>query len=157
MELVLRRIYKRENCTIGVLYYYNELDAMCKICDTLEDKWRDLAGGEKKVNGRTCIPDGEYDVTMNVRSPKYVAKFEQNPNHSLAYTDGFIPRLLHVPYFDGVLIHTGNTDRDTEGCVLVGKYLGGDSISGSVMAFKKLYDMLDKAKKNSEKITIKIE
>lgn len=99
MELRLERIFKGESYTIGKLYvddiYY---------CDTLEDKVRNLPT-EKKVMHETAIPAGKYEVIVNL-SPKFKRE---------------LPRLLNVPFFDGILIHRGNTARDTSGCILVGE------------------------------------
>ena len=100
MRLLLKRRFKGDGYTIGSLYVNGE-----KFCDTLEDRVRDLAGGESKVPGETAIPEGRYRVIVN-RSPKFGRD---------------LPRLLDVPMFEGVLIHRGNTAEDSAGCILVGE------------------------------------
>lgn len=100
MRLLLERRFKGDGYTIGSLYVNGE-----KFCDTLEDRVRDLAGGESKVPGETAIPEGRYRVIVN-RSPKFGRD---------------LPRLLDVPMFEGVLIHRGNTAEDSAGCILVGE------------------------------------
>ena len=100
MKLRVERRVKGDAYTIGTLYVNGE-----RFCDTLEDRVRDLAGGERKVPGETAIPEGRYKVIVN-RSPKFGRD---------------LPRLLDVPQFEGVLIHRGNTDKDSSGCILVGE------------------------------------
>lgn len=99
MKFVLKRIAKKETYTIGKLY----IDGVY-FCDTLEDRVRDL-NLEEKVKHETAIPAGCYKVIVN-KSPKFQRE---------------LPRLLDVPYFDGILIHRGSTDKDTSGCILVGE------------------------------------
>lgn len=99
MRLLLNRIALRDNYTVGKLFVDGKY-----ICDTLEDRVRNLAE-EKKVAGQTAIPAGTYDI-MVARSPKFRR---------------MLPRLLAVPHFEGILIHRGNTHHDTAGCILVGE------------------------------------
>lgn len=99
MKLTLKRIYFAEKYTIGKLY----VDGVY-FCDTLEDKYRDLSK-EKKVMHETAIPFGTYEVIVNL-SPKFKRE---------------LPRLLNVPNFDGILIHSGLYPSHTSGCILVGE------------------------------------
>lgn len=108
MELRVERRFKGDAYTTGTLY----VDGT-RFCDTLEDKVRDLAGGEAKVPGETAIPEGRYRVIVN-RSPKFGRD---------------LPRLLDVPQFEGVLIHRGNTAEDSAGCILVGE----NKVQGKVL------------------------
>lgn len=142
MELLLKRIAKRDTYTIGRLYIDGE-----KFCDTLEDKDRGLAQSlplcvnrAKKTKGSTAIPTGRYRVTLLVQSPRFknVAFYK--------FCDGRVPRLLNVPAFDGVLIHTGNTSADTEGCILVGENKAVGKVLNSRETFLRLYDRLQQAK-----------
>ena len=116
MKLILKRIALRDTYTIGKLY----IDGVY-FCDTLEDKVRDLNkngkfdNGEKKVYGETAIPYGTYKVDMNTVSPRFKNRVWAKPY------GGKIPRLLNVNSFEGVLIHPGSSDRDTSGCILIGK------------------------------------
>ncbi len=108
-ELILRlkvRYFGREY-SIGTLY----VDGV-RFCDTLEDPVRDYNRdgdlndrGEGKMYGRTAIPFGKYRVIVN-RSPRFRRE---------------LPRLLEVPHFEGILIHRGNSAKDTSGCILVGE------------------------------------
>ena len=63
-----------------------------------------------------------------------------------------MPLLLNVPNFEGVRIHSGNTNHDTEGCILVGQTRSKDFIGQSRKAFDKLFKKLETAKE----ITIEI-
>lgn len=99
MELLLERLYFKAEYTIGCL----SMDGT-RFCDTLEDRVRDLKH-ETKVPGKTAIPAGCYEVTVN-----YSTRFRRE-----------LPRLLNVPGFEGILIHRGNTAADTSGCILVGE------------------------------------
>ena len=142
MELRLKRIAKRDTYTIGRLYINGE-----RFCDTLEDKDRGLAESfplcvnrAKKTKGATAIPTGRYRVTLDVQSPKY----KNVPFYK--FCDGRVPRLLNVPAFDGILIHVGNTAKDTEGCILVGENKAVGKVLNSRETFLRLYDRLQQAK-----------
>lgn len=106
MKLRVERKYVKENYTIGNLYIDGKF-----FCNTLEDKVRDINkngkfdNGETKVYGQTAIPYGTYEVIVNM-SPKFKRE---------------LPRLLNVPHFEGILIHRGNTDKDSSGCILLGE------------------------------------
>ena len=141
MRLELKRIAKREDYTIGRLYVDGEY-----FCDTLEDKVRDLTR-ETKVYGKTAIPEGTYEVTLRVQSPRFSQKKQY------AFCKGYLPRLLGVPSFEGVLIHVGNTAADTEGCILVGKNTVRGMVTDSSATFRKLYSRLSLC---SGKITIDV-
>lgn len=141
MRLELKRIAKREDYTIGRLYVDGEY-----FCDTLEDKVRDLTR-ETKVYGKTAIPEGTYEVTLRVQSPRFSQKKQYD------FCKGYLPRLLGVPSFEGVLIHVGNTAADTEGCILVGKNTVKGMVTDSSATFRKLYSRLSLC---SGKITIDV-
>ena len=155
MELTLKRIALRSGYTIGKLYVDGEY-----VCDTIEDTVRDLdkdgkfANGEVKIPGKTAIPYGRYEITMKVKSPKYsnFSKYSWAKKY-----DGYLPRLLNVPHFDGVLIHVGNSALDSEACVLVGENKVVGKVINSVNTFRRLMDdYLVPAKKRNEKIVITI-
>jgi hypothetical protein len=61
------------------------------------------------------------------------------------FCKGFLPRLINVPAFEGVLIHIGNTPKDTEGCILVGENKVVGQVLNSTQTFRRLYDILKKA------------
>lgn len=145
MEILLRRIALKEEYTIGKLYVNGVYE-----CDTLEDKVRDLTK-EKKVYGKTAIPSGRYRITLGVQSPRFSTKM------AYQFCAGYLPRLLNVPNFDGVLIHIGNKPQDTEGCVLVGQNKIKGQVINSTNTFRKLYAKLKVAWVAGEEIFITIE
>lgn len=134
MELTLNRIFLGSSATIGELLINDK-----HLCDTLEDRVR--PEGEK-VYGKTAIPEGTYEVKLT-HSPRFKK---------------ILPEILNVPNFSGIRIHTGNSSKDTEGCILVGTWDGEkeDWISGSRTAFEKLMSLLQKAEDKKESITITI-
>lgn len=144
MNLTLRRIARKEGYTIGRLYINGE-----KFCDTLEDTDRGLdqqlplsVNMAKKKKGATAIPKGKYRVTLAVQSQRFAKK------SAYAFCNGFLPRLINVPAYDGVLIHIGNTAKDTEGCILVGKNDSVGMVTNSTATFKALYERLKQEKEN---------
>lgn len=153
MELLLKRIALKPNYTIGHLY----VDGVY-FCDTLEDKDRGLSSSmplttikTKKVKGGTCIPYGTYKVTLDVVSSKY-SNFTRYPY--VKFCGGKMPRVLNVPGYDGILIHAGNTDKDTEGCILVGQNKVVGKVVNSQATWRKLYDTLLDKKKEGIILTI---
>lgn len=134
MELTLNRIFLGSSATIGELYVDRE-----HIADTLEDRVR--PEGEK-VYGKTAIPEGTYEVKLT-----YSPRFKK-----------ILPEILNVPNFSGIRIHTGNSSKDTEGCILVGIWDGEkeDWVGNSKIAFDKLMSLLEEATNNKEKITITV-
>lgn len=152
MELRLTRTARNARCTIGKLYVNNAF-----ICDTLEDCDRGLDSTmplsdikKRKEYGVTAIPVGMYEISMNIRSPKYSGK------PSYGFTGGYMPRLLRVPGFEGILIHGGNTAADTFGCILVGENTAAERLTNSLNTFKRLYVMLKDAAARRESIYISI-
>ena len=133
MKLILTRIARRADYTIGRM----TTEDGKKICNTLEPAWRDYKGGEKKVPGKSAVPEGTYRVviTKSQRFKKY------------------LPLLAGVPGFEGVRIHSGNTSRDTEGCVLVGWNLQVGKLLWSRIALEKLMKLIENEKEIS--LTIK--
>lgn len=151
MKLLLKRIALKPAYTIGWLY----VDGT-KVCDTIEDTVRDVNkngvfdNGEKKIAGQTAIPYGTYDITLAVQSPKYKDKA------AYKFCNGYLPRLLDVPEFEGILIHIGNTAEDSAGCILVGENKEVGKVINSTAAFNRLYPMLKTAADRGEKIQIEI-
>ena len=127
MKLLLRRLHKTENSTIGELYVDGKFE-----CYTLEDKEREV-----KIKSETAIPKGIYVVGITLSN-----RFKK-----------MLPILIDVPNFEGVRIHPGNTNHDTEGCILVGTTRSQDFIGNSRIAFGRLFKKMQLAKK----ITLKIE
>ena len=153
MKLELKRIARKDKYTIGHLYINGKY-----FCDTLEDPDRSLVSSMsnsqiamKKIKGDTAIPTGLYKITLNVASSKY-SNFNKYPYAK--FCNGKMPRLLNVPGYEGVLIHAGNTQKDTEGCILVGMNRQVGKVLDSQKTFKKLYEKL-LADKNNLSITIR--
>lgn len=159
MKLRLRRIALKETYTIGKLEVWKD-GQWVYLCDTIEDKSRDLNkngvfdNGEKKIYGETAIPYGTYKITMNVVSPKF-SNFTKYP-YARKY-QGYMPRLLNVNHFDGILIHPGRSARSSAGCIIVGK----NKIVGQVVESTEVWCSLMEhyfwpARKSGEPITIEI-
>lgn len=152
MLLTLYRRFKGTEYTIGSLFIDGQY-----FCDTLEDVDRGLTSemtakqiSRKKVYGKTAIPTGKYEVTIDQVSQKYASR--------AAYKaiKGKLPRLLNVTGYTGILIHAGNSADDTAGCVLVGQNLAKGKVLNSTVTFYKLYPHLQRAKGRGEKIYIEI-
>lgn len=134
MEIRVLRKFLLEQRTLG----YLSVDGK-PVCVTCEDKVR--ARGVK-VQDKTAIPNGRYEVVIN-----YSNRFKRE-----------LPLLIDVPMFTGIRIHSGNTEHNTEGCILVGmEFMAKNAgVSRSRIAFNQLFKMM-KAVAKKEKIYITIE
>lgn len=154
MELLVKRVARRDEYTIGRLYING-----VKFSDTLEDCDRGLTQDmpleeikAKKVYGKTAIPTGTYEIDMNTISPKFQARSWAKPY------GGKLPRLLNVPGYEGILIHPFNSAAESLGCIGVGKNSIKGMITDSSRTFMSLMSKyLLPAKVRGEKITISIE
>jgi hypothetical protein len=129
MNLKLRRTTFTGRSTIGELAVDGAFE-----CFTLEDMVRPV-----KVPGMTAISEGVYVV-------------------SVSFSDRFkrlLPEVHDVPNFTGIRIHPGNTDADTEGCILVGQTADADVIGNSRAAFNKLFPKIQAAAQK-EKIFLEV-
>ena len=140
MRLTLKRIANKKNYCIGRLYINGKY-----FCDTLEDVDRGLDDSmteedinEMKIKGETAIPTGIYTVLLTY-SPKYKR---------------VMPLVNNVKGYSGIRIHSGNTHKDTEGCLLVGKNTKVGMVTDSRNTFEALFKRLQQ--KGSNKITIEI-
>lgn len=111
-------------------------------CFTLEDEHRDV-----KVSGETRIPAGQYKVKK-----RYSPKFTPRTGHDMLW-------IKDVPGFEYILIHSGNTEDDTDGCLLVGtaigKLNGKRAVLNSKVAYNKIYPVISDAIDKGEEVTIK--
>ena len=140
MKLTLKRIALRSTYTIGRLYVNGNY-----FCDTLEDTVRDLNkdgkfnNGEKKVYGKTAIPYGTYEIKWT-----YSPRFKK-----------YTPQLMNVPSFEGIRIHSGNSNTDTEGCLLLGENKKVGMVLNSRATINKFYPLIKEACSKG-KVTIEI-
>lgn len=133
MELRLIRRWFSDDCTIGTLYVGNLWE-----CYTLEDLVREPG---VKAPKETAIPYGRYRVVID-----WSNRFQR-----------MMPHVLDVPMFSGIRIHAGNTDEDTEGCILVGRERGEECIRLSRMAFNDLFAKIIAARDREEEIWLSVE
>jgi len=120
MVIKIKRLHKTDSSTIGELTIDGKFE-----CYTLEDKEREV-----KIKCETAIPKGTYKVIINQSN-----RFKK-----------LLPLVLNVPNFEGIRIHPGNTNHDTEGCILVGRTRSKDFIGQSRKAFATLFAKMKEAK-----------
>lgn len=117
MLRLIRKIYT-DKTTTGELYFKDE-----RLCWTLEDTVRKL-----KIPHKTAIPSGQYEVIMS-----YSNRFKRK-----------LPELLNVPFFKNIRIHSGNTEHDTDGCILVGNEAMKDFITNSMMTLDSIIPIIER-------------
>ncbi len=142
MRIRLHRKWRRQGYSIGILYVNGT-----RICETLEDTDRGLKAElseatirQLKVKGETAIPVGTYQIVYS-----YSPRFKK-----------MLPLLMGVPGFEGIRIHSGNTAKDTEGCILCGRNTVAGTVTNSRYWTGKVNAMIERACKNKEEVTITI-
>lgn len=144
MKLLLERNELLQDGTRGNFYIDNVF-----FCFSMEDVDGHLESGGVKVPGETAIPRGTYRVIID-----YSNRFNRE-----------MPHVLDVPGFSGVRIHNGNTQDDTEGCVLLGSAKGlvktksgvmKDGVLNSRATFETFFNRLDAALQLGEEVTLEV-
>ena len=160
MKLEVLRISSGPDSTSGILFIVDDSaenphgeGLRCKrsfVCYTLEDEHRD----EKKY-GETRIPAGTYKIKLRKEGgyhQKYSKRFPKIHRGMLHITD--------VPNFEYILIHCGNTDEHTAGCLLVGDSQENNQINEngfigkSTQAYKRIYPRIAEALVNNKEVLI---
>lgn len=147
MKLDVIRTQFGEDATNGLLFINGVFE-----CYTLEDEYRTV----KKMH-ETCIPEGTYPIkfrTVGGFDAKYTQRYGADFHKGMLWLQG-------VPEFEFILIHTGNTDSHTSGCLLLGETQqdldkGKDGfVGGSGDAYKKMYPKVRDALLRGEAVEIK--
>lgn len=161
MELEVIRFSSGTDSTSGILLEVDKTSPnphgegfRCKrkfLAYTLEDEYR-----EQKEFGETRIPDGTYQLGLRT-----VGGYNQKYSKRFAGIHIGMLHVLDVPNFEYILIHCGNTDEHTAGCLLVGdsqenNQIKKDGFIGkSTQAYKRIYPAIAKAIKSGECVTIR--
>ena len=119
--LRLIRVTEHAGATFGVLCIDEAPEFL-----TVEDAWR---SNETKVS---CIPVGRYKI-MRHKSPRF----------------GNVYKVLDVPEREHILIHAGNTHRDTEGCILLGMQYGKIGSDSAILASRSAFLQFMKLMENT--------
>lgn len=143
MKITLKRKFYGKTYTIGDLLIDGNF-----FCNTIEDKVRSLPLAcpntskgiackcKGKVYAQTAIPAGIYKVTM-----EYSTKFKRR-----------LPLLHNVPHFIGILVHSGTTEKDSAGCIIIGV----NSVKGKVLNSRNTSDALNLLLEKEKNISIEI-
>jgi len=148
MKLEVLRISSESDSSSGLVF--DITDGRKFLCYSLEDEFRN-----DKVKHETHVPAGTYKILLRKEGGFH-------GRYTKKYGD-FHKGMLHVqdvPGFEYILIHTGNTDEHTSGCLIVGdsqennQLLKNGFIGKSVQAYKRIYTPIAIALENGEEVTI---
>ena len=126
--LRLIRVTEHAGATFGVLCIDEAPEFL-----TVEDAWR---SNETKVS---CIPVGRYKIIRH-KSPRF----------------GNVYKVLDVPEREHILIHAGNTHRDTEGCILLGMQYGKIGSDSAILASRSAFLQFMKLMENTSEAQLLI-
>ena len=149
MELIVLRISSQADSTSGLLFEKTDL-GLNFLCYTLEDERRAL-----KIKGETRIPAGIYDIQFRKEGGfhnKYSKRFADIHKGML--------QVMDVPNFDYILLHCGNTDEHSSGCLLLGDsqennvIIKDGFIGKSTNAYKRIYPLIAKQLELGNEVTI---
>lgn len=150
MELTVKRFADNGDTTLGILY----IDGIFQ-CFTVEDEERIT-----KKKGETRVPEGRYDVKLRSVGgfhKRYSSKYGSKHVGMLCIHNKSGWKLENKGMsFQYILIHTGNTDDHTAGCLLLNDAVSGSTFTGSssVNAYKRVYPKIARAVKAGEGVTI---
>lgn len=150
MKLQLLRINSQADYTSGILFQVCDDGSKEFLCYTLEDEYR-----AEKVKHETRIPAGTYEMAL-----RKVGGFHQRYEKRFNDIHKGMLELIGVPNFQYILIHCGNTDEHTSGCILVGQtqeYGKKDGwIGRSTQAYFDIYPMIAQALEDGEEVKIEV-
>ena len=147
MKLKLKRYSDDGDSTLGLFYIDGKFS-----CYTLEDERRDV-----KVPGETRIPSGTYKVVYQENRTPMTIRYK---NKYTFFTKHLM--LVGVKGFSSIYIHSGNTDKHTDGCILladscISNVTREGFVGNSRDAYKRNYGIITQALDNNEDIFLKVE
>ena len=149
MELKVLRFSSQKDSTNGLLF--DITNGYKFLAYTLEDEHR-----TSKVRGETRVPAGTYEIKLRT-----VGGFHERYTRKYGKMHKGMLHIINVPGFEYILIHTGNTDEHTAGCLLVGDSQENNAIikdgfiGKSTNAYKRIYPIISEAIERGEKVIIK--
>lgn len=114
MKVLLRRDYRADNCTMGVMSFSTPTDDY--LAQTMERPWIPMPGARGGLSGKSCVPVGDYQLVRH--------SSEVHPN-----TWALVNSDLDVIHWEDpnrpnarclVLIHAANFARELRGCIAPG-------------------------------------
>lgn len=151
MELKVLRVSDSGEATLGV-FYINGI----AICGTVEDQEQE---GDKVMH-ETRVPNGKYMVGLRDEggyNEKYKSRYSSFHKGMLCIYNK--PNWIienNGKKFQYILIHTGNSDDHTSGCLLPNYVLDflNDTGGRSGDAYKHIYPIIAEAIERGEEVTI---
>jgi hypothetical protein len=150
-NLLLNRLYDNGGDTLGILYY-PDIQSNLRYVFSLEDEYREV-----KKYGETRIPAGRYEIQLRKEGGIYDSYINHKNATIKALTKKYgMPEIIGIPEYKYVLIHIGNTDVDTAGCILIGnqaennsnkKGFVSDSAGAYVFLVSAVYAAFEKSKR----------
>ncbi|EHJ7818976.1 hypothetical protein KB136_000116 [Campylobacter coli] len=148
MKIKIIRRYTGKTCVIGKFKVFNDDDKLLFECFSLEEDKEGLESGKD-----LRIPEGNYNLKRH--SP---SRFENTLRSITKKDDDTMINVFNekVPFDRHILIHWGNTNKDTQGCILLGhtKDNNNESIGQSRQACKEFYDLMYKQDLSKIKLEI---
>ncbi|EIJ7329408.1 hypothetical protein LI608_001241 [Campylobacter jejuni] len=148
MKVTINRRYTGKTCVIGKFKVLDDDDKILFECFSLEEDKEGLESGKD-----LRIPEGNYNLRRHTPS-----RFENTLRSITKKDDDTMINVYNddVPSSRAILIHWGNTDKDTQGCILLGltKDNNNESVGQSRLACKEFYDLM--YGKNLEDIKLEI-
>ena len=143
MHIKVKRFTSDDDTTLSTIWVDKEFQ-----CFGLEDEYR-----EEKVAKETRIPAGEYVIALRTWGGFHTKYSKRFPIFHIGML-----QVMEVPGFTSILIHIGNTDEDTAGCLLLGKNAiadkGNMSLGNSRAAYTEFYPKVIDAYNKGQQITI---
>ena len=145
-KFYLPRLFRNEHETIGIFSTAGRI-----ICHSLEDEKRTV-----KVFGETRIPAGTYEVKLRTEGSHHKRYKKKYPKWHIGML-----HLINVENFKWILIHIGNADDDTAGCLLTGfgSWIRSDNryeLIQSTNAYKRLYPLMANPLSKGETVLLEI-
>lgn len=149
-NILLNRLYDNGTDTLGMLYY-PDIQGNLRYVFTLEDEYREV-----KKYGETRIPAGRFEIKLRKEGGFY----DNYSNHKNATIKALTRKygmleIIGIPEYQYVLIHIGNTEADTAGCILIGnqaennsnkKGFVSDSAGAYIFLVSAIYAAIEKGK-----------
>jgi hypothetical protein len=145
MKIVVYRYSSQSRTTLSAIHIDGKFEAY-----GLEDRHRE----GPKVMGETRIPKGEYEVILRTEGGHHEKYSKRFPDFHVGML-----HVTNVPNFTWILIHIGNWEKDTKGCLLVGTECNNNKLNqggllGSTTAYVSLYKKVSQALVDGEEVSI---